>query len=538
MNSKTISAWERDLEQSSHRSKRLRAALGLFEHYYYTDTIIAKDYAEQALRLASATKKAEDLARAHIALGRALWRMADYDEGFTHFKTARSLITTLGNDELRRQVLYLIGNSHLVKAEYPEAVEAYVQSLALAKQSHDSLSEQIILNNLGILYTRIGDYERAFLYHSESLRIGIKINDPEIGSGYLNLGIIRYHQKQPDEAMRYFQTAKENFTKHDNWFGLIKAELDIGNILLEEKKYSEAEHAYTNALELSTRQGFHAETVRLLHRLGDLALERKDPRSAMKYFERSLELSRRIKSPSDEAYALFRKAAAERKLRKITQAKRSIDEALNICTEIGEFRTAYEVHRLAADLAKSEGDADAAVAHLEEYIRLKDACFKHDREQEVRDEELRLKVTEAAQEREQTIEENRELRKQLDTKELELKESALTIMRLTELINKIERSRKHTADSHINEVNDLLKLKDTALPSVTTDDPVMSKRLLEHAPDLTPKELKVCLLMRKDLNTKDIAAMLFSSHRTVEVHRLNIRKKLRLKKNEDLKTAL
>ena len=51
---------------------------------------------------------------------------------------------------------------------------------------------------------------------------------------------------------------------------------------------------------------------------------------------------------------------------------------------------------------------------------------------------------------------------------------------------------------------------------------------------LTATELKVCILIKLNMNTKDIAQITFNSPRTIEKHRENIRKKLKLTKEDNL----
>ena len=55
-----------------------------------------------------------------------------------------------------------------------------------------------------------------------------------------------------------------------------------------------------------------------------------------------------------------------------------------------------------------------------------------------------------------------------------------------------------------------------------------NKKLLQCSNGLTPSEVKVCMLLRLNLSTKDIASFLHTTTRTIETHRLHIRKKLNL----------
>ncbi len=59
-------------------------------------------------------------------------------------------------------------------------------------------------------------------------------------------------------------------------------------------------------------------------------------------------------------------------------------------------------------------------------------------------------------------------------------------------------------------------------------------RLRDEFPDLTPSEQKLCVFLRLNLNTKEIANLLTISIRGVEVSRYRLRKKLRLEKGTNL----
>jgi DNA-binding NarL/FixJ family response regulator len=57
---------------------------------------------------------------------------------------------------------------------------------------------------------------------------------------------------------------------------------------------------------------------------------------------------------------------------------------------------------------------------------------------------------------------------------------------------------------------------------------------LEPAPSLSPREIEIIKMIAEGKSSKEIAAILFLSFRTVQNHRTKIMKKLNLKKNTDL----
>lgn len=64
--------------------------------------------------------------------------------------------------------------------------------------------------------------------------------------------------------------------------------------------------------------------------------------------------------------------------------------------------------------------------------------------------------------------------------------------------------------------------------------PMFTKNLLHLYPDLTKSEVRICTMLRAGMSTSDIAQLLFVSERNVENHRLRLRKKMKLKRNETL----
>ncbi|MBK9249553.1 MAG: helix-turn-helix transcriptional regulator [Ignavibacteria bacterium] len=63
-------------------------------------------------------------------------------------------------------------------------------------------------------------------------------------------------------------------------------------------------------------------------------------------------------------------------------------------------------------------------------------------------------------------------------------------------------------------------------------------RIKELYPDLTDMEVRISALLRMKLTSANIATLLFISQRTVEVHRLRIRKKLGIGKSDNLYVVL
>jgi len=68
--------------------------------------------------------------------------------------------------------------------------------------------------------------------------------------------------------------------------------------------------------------------------------------------------------------------------------------------------------------------------------------------------------------------------------------------------------------------------------------PEFTKKLIERFPELTPMETRVCTLLRLNLKSHEIAKMFCLEERSIETHRFNIRKKLKLETKQSLSNFL
>lgn len=84
-------------------------------------------------------------------------------------------------------------------------------------------------------------------------------------------------------------------------------------------------------------------------------------------------------------------------------------------------------------------------------------------------------------------------------------------------INAINKQEWKTFETNLNQIHNEFIIK-------------LSKKY----PNLTPKDIKLCLYLKMNLSSKEIAPMLNISFRGVELQRYRLRKKLGLHQDENL----
>jgi serine phosphatase RsbU (regulator of sigma subunit)/predicted negative regulator of RcsB-dependent stress response len=89
-----------------------------------------------------------------------------------------------------------------------EAIEWFRRSLAMRRQSGDSLGLSQSLTNIGSVYTNLGDTSKAFEYYYQALQIKRMVRDNRgLAEIYLNLARCYDFQNKRDSAVNYFDKA-------------------------------------------------------------------------------------------------------------------------------------------------------------------------------------------------------------------------------------------------------------------------------------------------------------------------------------------
>lgn len=137
---------------------------------------------------------------------------------------------------------------------------------------------------------------------------------------------------------------------------------------------------------------------------------------------------------------------------------------------------------------------------------------------------------------------NEKLRGEVESKNRELAASTMSIVKKNELLNRIKDELKQEKNNPY--VKSVLAVIDKNLvdnndweffqEAFNNTDRDFLKKLKEKHAELTPNDLKLCVYLRLNLSSKEIAPMLNISPRSVEIKRYRLRKKMNLEHNQNL----
>lgn len=227
------------------------------------------------------------------------------------------------NDSIAALALHYLTGTLQRKGMYPEALKAALKSMQLREKLPDQADYIRSLINLGYVYDRMGDYEKAISWHEKALEASLQFNDDEfIGRCYGLIGIAYDELEQFEKALEYNFKAIEYFENVSDlgykraWFSnigntytklndFVNAEkytrialaldvptesnlvtlVNLGKIYLETGRYKEAQHLLDSTVVLIKEADNKRFLSEAYYRLHELKKKEKNFEEALKYFE-------------------------------------------------------------------------------------------------------------------------------------------------------------------------------------------------------------------------------------------------------------
>jgi DNA-binding CsgD family transcriptional regulator len=172
--------------------------------------------------------------------------------------------------------------------------------------------------------------------------------------------------------------------------------------------------------------------------------------------------------------------------------------------------------------------------------------YKKKEQDLLRKKERELQLEQSENKRQLVQIKNENLHLDIENKNRELGIATMNLVKRNELLNNIKdelaKSKSLTEvkrvikmiNSSLNDSNDW-KLFEEAFNNVDKD---FMKRIKANHPSITPNDLRLCAYLRLNLSSKEIAPLLNISHKSVEVKRYRLRKKMGLDHDQSLSSYI
>ncbi len=533
-----------------------RAKTLIAQHYVSERNYTAALHAfSESLEMRKVAGDSLGMANNLINLGNICYIDGRMAEATDYFYRAMRITDNLENKPLKATVLKNISNVYMRQRQYNIALDYLQQALDIHRASGLDTEKSDVLMNMGIVYYKLDSLETAkgFLEQSLEIKLDLQTDLPDLINIYNNLGVIAQELGDNDTAIQYYTSNLEVARLINDRQAEAFALNNLGS-----RKMAIGDTAslslLNESLEISRSLGLRKLVLTNYDNL-------QQYHSRFGNFEQAYALSIKYRLLND---SIFNEESAARIIELQTQYNTEMKEKEN---EL--LRNQSSIQQLRIIMLSISAGAIALIAVLFIILfGLKSKSLRQTRLLIRKEKELNDIEREKNQQEYQHLQAvlfaeeqiNRLQKEQIQQKNKKLSTSALHIINKNELLNNIRNVAQGItgiSNQNVAQENTGISNQSTTAPaeqliqmidaninldeqwdqfkahfeSVHTD---FFKRLTERFPNLTHNELKLAAYLRMNLSSKEIAQMLNISIESATTKRYRLRKKLGLKKEENL----
>ncbi len=443
----------------------------------------------------------------------------------------------------------LIGMSAEIRNEYEQAVREYLLAYDKLNQIDEELAAARVSVNIGNVYDMLNNMALAKSYMQGAITVIERLgNEATLNQALLNLGVVYFNEEQYDSSEYYFDMVRNYRESIDDRSGLAIIHLNLANVYEIQGEMEQAKNAYFLAKEYVDPNDLLLSNIYC--GIGNILLLLTNDRQGLEY----LDSCRQIAIDNDLAY----------------EEMTAVNYYREHYERLGDLTAAYpyllEEYQMEGDIRGEQVQKEVEVMRLQYDSEKKARELAELSAERVEQENyllvvggglvlitliasitiILLRIRVRYEQRKTQL-----IQQELDHKTQELTSYTLNFIQknellaeLTEKVNQLKSSsdvKATSADKGLTQLGNLIQ------NSMRIDQdwenfrrmfedihPDFNYRLKTAYPDLGNAELKLCALLRLNLNLKESSKILGISSDSVKTARSRLRKKLGLSTEENL----
>lgn len=545
-------SYAQDDAGSKKQQNAIKANLNEANRCKFSKLDSAKFYANRALSDAKKIKNNTLKTSAYLILSTVYQRENNLTKAFEYVELAGIVASETENNDQIAQANFQEGTLFLVIGNDERAI----QLLGAAKQhfieEKDSANLAVTYNSLSLMYKRSGNMEKAISMIKKAIKISRETNQQySLAASLANLSEFYSSQDENKKALKSVRETLKIFTKMKSQAEISLSLVAIADLYLAEKDYDSCLYYLKRAEDIIVEHNLGDPKIDLWIVKAQYETEMNNHSKALELYTKAHELatdfgmSQFIKSTIESMYESA-KAGGNSKLalyhlEEFKNLSDSLEQASGIEALVSlelndKFKHEQRLHKIEKDKLKTERKNDALILAKKNYLILSLILaallilF-------VANILVRRKIKTIGDKEEQ----KQELNDTLELRNKELVSSAIQILRKSEEMKQTISSLQEINERANPQDSQLLltvirKLKMELQHSSWEEFEVPFKqlhsrfytKLVEKYPELTRAEIKVCALLKLNLDTKQISSILHKTSASIEVDRSRIRKKMGL----------
>lgn len=256
----------------------------------------ARYYLDKAIEFSFKYRYERFLLESTKILGAIQFRTVALENAEKNFRTALSLAYQLENKKEIANLSNNLGGVYYQRQELDSALHYYLLSLRFDSEiGTDSLNISYTLNNIGLIYAALKQYDKSIPYYNQVIEIKKNFNDLQsISSTYQNLGSAYFFMDKYQESIVAFKEGLTYFSDVENPLTESSIEANMATSFMKLEKFDSSKFYFEKAIKTKFEIGDSIGIASAYGNLGELYMHLEDKNKCYEYQEKSIEISKII----------------------------------------------------------------------------------------------------------------------------------------------------------------------------------------------------------------------------------------------------
>ncbi|MFY7788511.1 MAG: tetratricopeptide repeat protein, partial [Thermoflexibacteraceae bacterium] len=255
------------------------------------------------------------------------------------------------------------------------------QALTLAQKIHSKYYQAESLGLLGLLYFRVGEYEKAIIHHFKSLKLAESLNLHQmVAFRYNDIANVYTEQSRYQQALTYHFKSLEIKERIKDWEGVATSHNNICRVYLNMQEYAKAEEHLNKSIAISQAYNYTRVLGVSYTHWGELFTAQKNYEKALHYHQKAMQLKLSINDIHSYLFDIYSIGRIYFEQKKYTEALKYYQESLDSATSTHSKRRMQVAYEAMATTYAAMGDFKQAFEYERKYALLSDSLFheRHD----------------------------------------------------------------------------------------------------------------------------------------------------------------
>ena len=341
---------------------------------------VADSYLFIAIVLNNHGKLEEALKNNNIALGL-------FDQLLTSEKTTSK--SKIPNQKVKSY--NNIGIIYSRQGNYPEALKNYQAALKISEETGNKNGIANSYNNSGIIHHYQGNYPEALKNYFAALRTWEEIGDKyNIANSYNNIAIIYERQENYPEALKNLYASLKIREELGDKKSIAASHNNIGTVYINQGNNPEALKNLSIGLKIAEEIGDKHLTAFSLNNIANILSDQGNYSEALKNYFASLRIFEEMHDEQNIAHSYYIIGRIYIKQNKNIEASHYLNKALLLAKDIGSSEDIENCYFNLVTLDSTQGNFKKALEHYKLFITTRDSMFNKENTKKITQQQMQF----------------------------------------------------------------------------------------------------------------------------------------------------